>query len=734
MEKQSHPDDLDLHNYWLVLKRHWLISSGIFLTSVALSGFAISLQHPAYEAEGKLLFEANRTNSLTGVDEKFRDLESIRREANPLSTQAVILQSRPILQAVIEKLNLRDNTGNLIDPKLLVTNVKVEPVVGTDVLNVSFISGNPKEAAAIVNHLMQSYVDNNVTNNRSEALAARKFIEMQLLPRAKGELDKTAQELRRFKEQNQIINLEEESNETVKTIGEIDKQLNETRSQLAEVTSQQRELRSQSKIPGNKAVEVASLSLIPGVQEVLGELQKVQTKLATAQSRYTSTHPSIANLREEEKALTGLLQKRVSQSAGSKNVKIAPNSLQLGALKEELLGESVRLQAQRLGFENKVKTLVNLHQEYKRRANVLPNLEKRQGDLERRLTVAQENYKQLLTRLQEVRVVENQNVGSARIVQDAAVSNQPVRSKLTMYLAAGGVFVGLMLGIAAAFLIDMVDHSIKTIKEAQAIFGYTQLGLIPKFDTNKTAIEQILIENASPRVILATLPRSLIHESYQMLQANLNFISHKKVHTIVVTSSVAGEGKSEVSANLAAVMALAGKRVLIVDADMRNPSQHHLWGVMNLTGLSNVIVGQEQIRRSIQSVTRNLSVLTSGVIPPNPLALLDSDSMNALIKTLSTSYDYIIFDTPPLAGTADAAVLGKMVDGVLVVVRPGVADTASALATKSLLVRSEANVLGIIANGVNVKHEPDGYFYYNSTHTESSSQQLVAQSTNSDNN
>ncbi|MEA5573931.1 GumC family protein [Calothrix sp. UHCC 0171] len=725
METHSHPDDLDLQNYWLVLKRRWPIALGIFLTSVALSAFAISLQRATYEAEGKILFQANRTNSLTGVDGKFRDLESIRREANPLSTQAVILQSRPILQAVIEKLNLRDDTGKLVDPKSLI--IKVEPVAGTDVLNVSFISDKPKEAAAIVNQLMRSYVDNNIKNNRSEALAARKFIEAQL-PRAKGELDKTTEDLRRFKEQNQVINLQEESNETVKTIAELDKQLNEAQAQLAEVTSQHQELRSQVKIPSEKAVDVASLSLIPGVQEVLGELQKVQTKLATEKSRYNSTHPSVINLEEQEKALASLLQQRVSESAGA-NVEISPNSLQLGGLKEQLVGESVRLQAQRLGLANKVQTLANLHQLYKRRANVLPNLEKKQGDLERRLGVAQESYKNLLTRLQEVRVAENQNVGSARIVQEAVVPNQPVSSKLTLYLAAGGIFVGLMLGIAAAFLIDIIDRSIKTTKEAQNIFGYTLLGLIPKFSTNNAAIEQMSIEGASPRVIVGTLPRSVIHEAYQMLEANLNFISHKRVRTLVVTSSVAGEGKSEVSANLAAVIAQTGKRVLIIDADMRNPSQHHLWGVMNLTGLSNAIVGQNQIRRCIQSVTRNLSVLTAGVIPPNPLVLIGSESMNALIHSLSESYDYIIFDTPPLAGTADAAVLGKMVDGVLVVVRPGVGDTASALAAKSLLLRSEANVLGIIANGVNVKYEPDNYFYYNSNRTEVTSEQLVAQNT-----
>lgn len=724
MEKQRHPEEVDFHSYWLVLKRRWLVTSGITLLSVALSAFAISLQKPTYEATGQLLFQANRTSSLTGVGKEFGDLESIRREANPLSTQSVILKSRPILQAVIERLNLRDDKGKLISPESL--KIEVEPVVGTDVLNVSFISEEPKQAADVVNQIMQSYVENNIKTNRSEALSARKFIEAQL-PRAKGELDVAAEGLRLFKANNKIINLKGESDEAVKTIAELDNQLNQARGQLAEISSQQTELRAQVNLPGKQAVDITSLSLIPGVQEVLGELQKVQTKLATEQSRYRNNHPSVVNLKEQEVNLNSLLQQRITQSLGSQ-LKIAPNKLQLGELKQQLVGESVRLQAQRLGLENKVQTLSNLYERYKNRANVLPNLEKKQGDLERRLAVAQKSYELLLTRLQEIRVAENQTVGNAHVVQQAFPPNSPVRSKLTLYLAAGGGFVGLMLGIAAAFLIDVIDKSIKNIKEAQTLFGYTLLGLIPKFDTNNFgAIEQSIVEGASPRIIVATLPRTVIHETYQMLQANLKFISHKTVRTIVITSSVPGEGKSEVSANLAAVIAQAGKRVLLVDGDMRNPCQHHLWGVMNLTGLSNVIVGQEQISRCIQSVTRNLSVLTAGVIPPNPLALLDSESMNALIQALSQQYDYIIFDTPPLAGTADAAVLGKMADGVLVVVRPGVADSASATAAKSLLLRSEANVLGIIANGVNTKHEPDNYFYYNSSRSDSTSAELISQ-------
>jgi polysaccharide biosynthesis transport protein len=715
MEQQhNRSEDIDIRNYWLVLKRRWLLASGIFLTSVALSGFAISLQRPTYQASGKLLFQANRTSLLTGIGEKFADLESVRREANPLSTQAEILQSRSILEAVIKKLDLRDHQGDIKAPESL--NIKVESVPGTDVLNVLHISTESRIAVDVVNQIMRSYVENNIQNNRLEAISARKFIEGQV-PRAERELNKTTEELRQFKAKNQVINLEKETEETVKSIAELDNQLNQVKGQLAEVTSQQTELRSQIKIPNSEAVDRTSLSLIPGVQEVLGELQKVQSQLATQQTLYTYNHPTIITLKQKETALNNLLQQRASQSLGT-NVKVSPNKLQLGQLKEQLVGESVRLQAQRLGLENKAQTLSNLHSQFKDRANILPNLEKQQGDLERRLTVAQKTYETLLGRLQEIRVAENQTVGNARIVQEAVVSPNPARMRMMMLLGGGGIIGGAMLGIAAAFLIDVIDKSIKTVKEAQDVFGYTLLGLIPKFETSST--EQT-IEGASERVVVGTLPRSVIHEAYQMLQANLKFISHKKVRTIVITSSVPGEGKSEVSANLAAVIAQAGKRVLLVDADMRNPSQHHLWGVMNLTGLSNVIVGQDRIRSCIQLVTRNLSVLTAGVIPPNPQALLDSESMNALIQALSQHYDYIIFDTPPLAGTADAAVLGKMADGVLVVVRPSVADSASALAAKTLLMRSEANVLGIVANGVNIKHESDRYFYYNSTRLETDS-------------
>lgn len=145
---------------------------------------------------------------------------------------------------------------------------------------------------------------------------------------------------------------------------------------------------------------------------------------------------------------------------------------------------------------------------------------------------------------------------------------------------------------------------------------------------------------------------------------------------------------------------------------MRHPIQHHIWNLTNVIGLSNVLVEQATLETAVQQVATNLDVLLAGVVPPNPMALLDSNRMEALVDYLAETYDFVIFDTPPLAGTADAAVLGQLVDGTLLVARPGIVDLVSAQAAKEFLVQSGQHMLGMVINGVNMKIEPDSYFYY----------------------
>jgi polysaccharide biosynthesis transport protein len=704
MQTKDNPEEIDIQQYWLVLKRRWTVVVAVFLASVGLSGFAILKQKPKYEASGMILFKSDRISSLTKAGEKIGDLESLVREANPLTTQSVILKSKPLLKEAINTVGIVDKKGKPLEPELL--ELKVEPIVGTDVLKVSYTSEKPELSASLVNQVMQSYVQKNIQSNSSQVLAAAEFIKQQL-ELSQQELERTTEALRKFKNQNQIIELSEEATAAIKNIAQIDEQMNKSRAELADVSAQEEQVSNQLNLQKKQAVKITSLSQIPGVQDVLGELQKVQTKLATERTRYTDDHPSIIYLKNQEITLNSLLQQRVDQVTGSKE-NVSPGKLQIGKIKEDLATQYLELQAQRQGLEKKVEALSNIHATYQQKLAIMPNLEKQQGDLERKLTVAQTNFQTLVTRQKEIQIAEKQINGNAKVIELAEAPKKPVVSKATLMLAGGSVFVGLLFGVSAAFIVDLIDKSLKTVKEIEKFFGYSLVGLIPKFESNSKPIYINLFEDA----IAGSTPSLMIHQAYQMLQANLKFISHKKVRTIVVTSSVTGEGKSEVCANLSGALAQAGRRVLLVDADMHSPSQHHLWGLINSVGLSNIIVGQDEFSEAVQVVTKYLSVLTAGVQPPNPLALIDSDGMTSLIQKFSQSYDYIVFDTPPLVNTVDAAVLGKMVDGVLLVAQPGVLDLASATAAKSLLDRSEANILGIIANGVDVKQEPDGYFYH----------------------
>jgi polysaccharide biosynthesis transport protein len=711
MDQRHYPEEIDLQKYWLVLRRRWLIISGMAVSTAALAGASAYSEKPQYKAQGQLLVQSSRTGFLTGVGERIGSLESLKREGNPLDTQAVVVQSLPLVQEVIQKLNLRDTNGQLLDADDL--KLKVETVVGTDVLKVSYASGDPKQASAVVNELMKAYIASNVVTNRAEAKSAGEFIEQQL-PRAQADLEAAAEALQGFQNDNRIFALEKESLATVDTLKTLADQINQSRSQLAEVSAQQNLLDQRVDMPVEQAIDSASLSQLPSVQSALGDLQKTQTQLATERTRYRAGHPSVVALERQEAALKSVLQERIGNAVPS-NDDVDASDLQMSTLRQKFTADAVQLQAQRLGLEQKVATLTQLQGSYRDRASTIPNLVKNQDALERRLNIAKKTYETLRTRLQDIRVAESQTVGNARIIQEARAPKKAGSSKKPVYIG-GGLAVGLMLGVAAAFLLDLIDRSLKSVKEAQSFFGYSLLGLIPRFKTHEAALPMDLsLTGISPRVVTATGPRSIIHEAYRMFQANLKFTSlDKKTRTILITSSIAGEGKSEVAANLATTLAQSGKKVLLVDVNMRSPNQHHLWGMMNSMGLSNVIVDPEDLPQAIQEITQNLSLLTSGVMPPDPLTLLESEAMTQLMQKVSQQYDYVLLDGPSLVGMADAGILGKLADGVILVVRPGVVTSVGATAAKELLRRSNSNVLGIVANGVNLKQEPDSYFYYTS--------------------
>ncbi len=706
--------DLDLQKIWLSIKRRWLPAAGVFSSVVAIAAVqAFFLQRPVYQAQGKLLLKKiDQTSALTGLGEQIGQLNGVRLEkSDPLKTESEVIGSIPLIQKTITALNLKTAKGEPLDPEALATRFKVKELPETDVLQVSYQGTNPKEAAAVVNKLMLLYIENNVFTNREEAVAAANFINQQL-PETEAVVLQTELALRRFKEQNHVVALDEESKSAVAVIQDLESKITNVQSQLANATARSANLQNKVGMNSQQAMVINSLNQSSGVQKVLEESQQIQNQLIVERTRFQENHPTIVRLKVKQAELKALLQERVGQAIGYLR-QLSGGNLQIGESKQRLIEDLVRTEVERVGLASQLAKLSNAQIAYKQRVNILPKLGQEQRELQRRLEAAQSTYEILLKKLQEVRVAENQNTGNARIIEPARVPRKPLSTQKMITLALG-VVLGILLSIATILILELRDTSIKTLQDARELFGYTLVGVIPSLKKKATPRARDRdTESTVPELPVRDTPRSPLTEAYRMLQANLKFLcSDKALKVIIVTSSVPKEGKSTVSANLAAAMAQLGRRVLLVDADMRHPLQHHIWELTNVAGLSDVIVGQAEFKATVNEAMDNLDVLTSGVMPPNPVALLDSKRMASLISDFSKTYDFVIIDSPPLLLAADALTLGKMTDGLLLVARPGLVHSHSAAAAKDLLERSGQKVLGLVVNGVIPKNEPDSYLYY----------------------
>jgi polysaccharide biosynthesis transport protein len=590
-----------------------------------------------------------------------------------------------------------------------VNGFKIKEVSGADVLKVTYTDRDPKRAAAILNQLMKEYIQSNVAENRTEAAAAHEFI-AQELPKTEAVVHQADEALRAFKERSGIANLESEERLVSAGLGEIEGQITRTRTELSEASSRYGSLQSKLGMSSQQALTAGSLSEATGVQQSLQQLQLLQSQLELERTRLQDDHPTIVNLSEKEAALKQLLSQRIGQAVG--NQPVSSQSLSLGELKRSLVKDYIGSEVSQSSLAERMNTLGAARTAYRNRLNLLPRLEQEQRELQRRLEVAQSTYATLLKKLQEVQLTERQTVGTARLIESATVPTEPAGSPKNLFWILGGL-MGTALGLSTVLLLEARDPSLKTIKDVRSLFGYAWLGTIPFFGKPSAARLSRQGRREVPQLPVRDMSRSVVSAAYRMLQANLRFISlDEQIKSVVISSAVPQEGKSTIAANLAVAMAQLGRRTLLIDADLYHPSQHQIWQLPNGEGLSNVVVGQATARDVIHGVMDNLDILPSGLLPPNPLALLDSQRMANLVKTLSPDYDFIVIDSSPLLVEAAALSLGKLADGLVLVARPGVLDSHSARTAKELLGQSGQRVLGLVINSAVLAGEPSPSPYY----------------------
>jgi polysaccharide biosynthesis transport protein len=707
INQEDQDSSIDIQQYWLILKRRWLVSSIVMLSVFGVTAFVTYTTKPVYQSEGKLVFtKKDAASSLTSLSAKMGELGGLTNLSNPVDTEAEIIRSYPIVRKTITDLKLKNDEGEQLPLEIFLKKLKLKAIRGTDVLQLSYRSTNPQEAANVVNSIMKYYLESNIRTNRTEARSAREFLSKQL-PEVEKRVTKAELNLRRFKENNRVVALDVEAQTGLESLGKLDEAITQSQGELAAASTRSVALQYQMKLGTQQAVDLSSLSQSPGVQQVLTEYQKTQSELAIARSLYTNDNPKVVDLVMKEASLKNVLEERVAQTVGSSQ-SLPKQNLQIGELKQALTQDLVKSEVERLALTNQIGELRRVLIVNRRRLDSLPRLEQQQLQLQRQLSVAQLTYQELLKQFQLVEVLENQNVGNSRIISEALIPDRPVSPKIPLNLALGG-FLGILLGAATALLLESMNQSLKNIEEANRLLGFPLLGTIPQYGEKNPKNRK----EGRQELPLLDDPYSPVSTSFEMLQTNLGFtVSDKELRVILVTSSTAGEGKSFVSANLALAAAHVGRRVLLVDADMRRPRQHRVWEIPNLLGLSNILAGHTQLKNAVQEVSPQVDMLPAGKIPPNPVTLLDSQRMIDLVEEAKNNYDLVIIDAPPLTAVTDPLIIGKYVDGLLLVVRPGKVEYSAVKSSKSLLDQAKVNVLGMAVNGISEESGYGGYYYY----------------------
>ncbi len=334
-------------------------------------------------------------------------------------------------------------------------------------------------------------------------------------------------------------------------------------------------------------------------------------------------------------------------------------------------------------------------------AREIQDARSRQAALQNQISTWQATYAQLMTNLQ-------QGVNNfLSVVETAQVPTTSVSTGFASNVLLAAL-IGLVLAGCAAFVLEYLDDTVKTSADARAILDVTPLGSVA------------IIEGAQPSERLVTLnqPRSPQAEAYRGIRTNLQFSSiDRPLKSLLITSANPEEGKSLTAANLAIAFSQSGQRVILVDADLRRPSQHKLLSLSNKVGLTTVLLDpNEQVADVLQSVAvENLRVMTSGPTPPNPSEMLGSKRMAHLIESLQQEADIVIFDSPPALAVTDSIVLGTRVDGALLVIEAGRTRHVHAQRTREALTKVGVQLLGVVLNRVMVRSE-NYYSYYEEHH------------------
>ncbi|MEM1242900.1 MAG: polysaccharide biosynthesis tyrosine autokinase, partial [Cyanobacteria bacterium P01_H01_bin.26] len=438
-------------------------------------------------------------------------------------------------------------------------------------------------------------------------------------------------------------------------------------------------------------------------QQLIQDLRQVETEIAAGLTRFQPDSLEIQVLRDKRELLLPVLEAEAERVLNAKSA---------GALNDIQV------------LETQSQTLAQAEAQLQGTLTQLPTLAREYSDLQRELEIAVRALSRFLETRETLQIEAAQTEIPWELIEAPLAPTVPISPNVRRSLLLGAV-ASLLLGVGAALLIEKLDSVCRTVDELKAMVKLPLLGVVPyqsEFDDDKPSglngLRQRLAGSQSSGSY--GYGGSQFLESMRLLQTNLLLLgAERPVQSIILSSSMPGEGKSTVARHLAQTAATMGKRVLLVDADLRQPVIHQRLGIDNTQGLSNLLSGNAARTDVLQQAIPFIEfyVITAGSIPPDPVKLLSSQRMQQLMGDLEKEFDLIIYDSPPLVGLADTTLMAPHTDGIMLVARVNKCDRDVLGHAIENIRFSNIPVLGLVANGVTPNSK--GYTYYTYDHTTS---------------
>jgi tyrosine-protein kinase Etk/Wzc len=724
MEQNSNfaEEEIQLKDYLIiVLNYKWLILSVFLLISIATAIYTFRLPK-IYEASSMVMIEKKSSS----------DMFMLGGSIGPttLNNTKEIIKSRPISEIVFKMLKRNKDYKNFPireskDPiHFLMDGIKVDSKRETDILTLKFDSTNPEEAKFIVNAFAKAIVQKKTEYARVELSNIRQFLEDQVST-IKRRLQNSEEDLRTYKVEHGISILSEETRNLIEKSSDMEANLKaaETEYQVAEkkYIYLKNELSKQDSLLG----DVNSILNSPLLEKLRSEVVDTQTRLSKllTKQNYTESHPEIISLTKELERAKKNLKKEIV-----KNVAVKTGSADPLVYRSELIKDIAVTETDVTVSKAKYISLKEAVKDYQDKINLLPDTEL---DLARRQRAFQMNekiYGMMVEKYEDAKIAEQGKMGNIRIIEEAITPEKPIKPNKKMNILIGLV-LGMGFGLGLAFLIHSLDNRIHTLDDVEKNINYPVVGTIPKIEIDeeeyKKRLEKInsqedeikLMESEeSARLISHYAPKSPIAEAYRTLRTNI--ISRRRTEnaiSIMVTSPGPQEGKSTTISNIAITLAQTGSKVILIDADLRKPVLHDNFNLKKEIGLSDFYDenSKYQLNDLIKkSAVKNLSIITSGYVPPNPSEMLASKKTEELISKLKEKFEFVVFDTPPIIAVTDAMILAKKVEQKFFVVRVDKTERGVIKRALEMMENVNVNVDGVIVNGVDVKKYYRGYSYY----------------------